>query len=129
MYLLGIVLIPNTAKVVLLGLKNTKWKAEEQFLDYFLKRAVNHLYQLLQKTLDELFEVLTKAKELEGLRERTLTGHERHYIYFLEYLHDSYPEIKSGDDVTVDVIRNYIYYMDNEDIILQHNQWALPTEF
>jgi hypothetical protein len=38
------------------------------------------------ETLDELFEIFMKAKEIEGLRERTLADHEKHFRYFKDFL-------------------------------------------
>ena len=38
------------------------------------------------KILEELFDIFMKAKELEGLRERTLKDHRTHFKYFLIFL-------------------------------------------
>lgn len=66
------------------------------------------------KTLDDLFAIFIKAKELEELRERTLQDHRYNYRYFKEYLNENYPHISLGAEVTVDMIRDYIYYLKKE---------------
>ena len=66
------------------------------------------------KTLDELFEIFIEAKELEELRERTLQDHRTNFRYFKEYLNKDYPQVTMGSEVTVDMIRDYIYYMKKE---------------
>ncbi|RXT03551.1 tyrosine-type recombinase/integrase [Ammoniphilus sp. CFH 90114] len=89
---------------------------------FFDKEEITPIPQA-SKTLDELFETFMQAKELEGLRERTLTDHQRHYKYFLDFLTNSFPEIKRGDDITVDVIRNYINCMKNEKGVWDNHEW------
>ena len=65
-------------------------------------------------TLVELFAIFIKAKELEELRERTLQDHRTHFRYFKEFLSRDYPQVTKGSDVTIDIIRDYIYYLKKE---------------
>ena len=66
------------------------------------------------KILEELFDIFMKAKELEGLRERTLKDHRAHFKYFLIFLKNNYPRIKYGDEISTDIIRDYVYFMSKE---------------
>ncbi len=75
------------------------------------------------KTLNELFEIFIKAKELEELRERTLQDHRTNFRYFKEYLSKDYPQVTMGSEVTVDMIRDYIYLRFHQDSLL-----SLPTK-
>ena len=70
-----------------------------------------------EETLDELFLTFIKAKELEGLRERTLKDHRSHYKYFKNYLEKAYPKIKYATEISSEVIRDYIYYMSKEKVL------------
>jgi integrase/recombinase XerD len=66
------------------------------------------------KTLRGLFETFFRAKELEGLRERTLKEHRTTFKYFLSFLEKRYPNIQYVDEVTTEIIRDYVYYMSKE---------------
>jgi hypothetical protein len=55
-----------------------------------------------------------RAKELEGLRPRTLQEHRTTFKYFLAFLQQKYPDIYSASEITTDVIREYVYYMSKE---------------
>jgi integrase/recombinase XerD len=55
-----------------------------------------------------------RVKELEGLRPRTLNDHRATFGYFLSFLKLKYPTIQYVDEITTDVIRDYIYYMSKE---------------
>ena len=70
-----------------------------------------------EETLDELFLTFIKAKELEGLRERTLKDHRSHYKYFKNYLEKAYPKIKYATEISSEVIRDYIYNMSKEKVL------------
>jgi integrase/recombinase XerD len=66
------------------------------------------------KTLRGLFETFFRAKELEGLRTRTLKEHRTTFKYFLLFLEKKYPDIQYADEVTTEIIRDYVYYMSKE---------------
>lgn len=70
-----------------------------------------------EETLDELFLIFIKAKELEGLRERTLKDHRTHFKYFNKYLERSYPTMKYATEIGPEVIRDYIFYMSKEKVL------------
>ncbi|WP_404331583.1 tyrosine-type recombinase/integrase [Mesobacillus maritimus] len=67
-----------------------------------------------KKLLVDLFETFMRAKELEGLRPRTLSDHRTTFRYFLSFLKCKYPSIQYVEDTSTDVIRDYIYYMSKE---------------
>jgi integrase/recombinase XerD len=75
------------------------------------------------ETLDELFEMFMNAKEIEGLRERTLADHEKHFRYFKDFLKKAHPEITRGSEVRANTIREYIHYMMHEKGIWDNHQW------
>ncbi|MCM2535134.1 tyrosine-type recombinase/integrase [Neobacillus pocheonensis] len=66
------------------------------------------------KTLKDLFETFMRAKELEGLRPRTLKEHRSTFKYFLLFLEQKYPSIECAIEITTEVIRDYVYYMSKE---------------
>jgi integrase/recombinase XerD len=69
--------------------------------------------QALQHPLDYYFDIFLRAKKAEGLRERTINDHHRHYKYFRDWLFVNFP-ILSIEELTADHIRQYIHYMLSE---------------
>ncbi|WHY88197.1 phage integrase SAM-like domain-containing protein [Neobacillus novalis] len=66
------------------------------------------------KTLGGMFETFFRANGLEGLRPRTLKEHRVTFKYFFSFLEKKYPDIKYADEVTTEIIRDYVYYMSKE---------------
>lgn len=60
----------------------------------FYEEELEHSKKGSRETLDDLFLTFIKAKELEGLRERTLKDHRTHYKYFNNYLKSAYPTVR-----------------------------------
>jgi integrase/recombinase XerD len=75
------------------------------------------------ESLIDLFENFMKAKEIEGLRERTLNDHITHFRYFKNFLEEFHPNINLGSEVSVQTIRDYIHYMKNEKVMFENHQW------
>jgi integrase/recombinase XerD len=59
-----------------------------------------------RETLDDLFSIFIKAKELEGLRDRTLKDHQTHYKYFNNYLKSAYHPVNHATKINSEVIRD-----------------------
>lgn len=55
-----------------------------------------------------------RAKELEGLRPRTLKEHRATFKYFLSFLKQKYSSVECADEVTAELIRDYVFYMSKE---------------
>ncbi|CAM3912863.1 hypothetical protein GCM10009865_54390 [Aeromicrobium ponti] len=66
------------------------------------------------KRLEELFHTFMRAKELEGLRERTLKDHRTNFKYFTGFLKKKYPQMEYAEEILTDTIRDYVYYMSRE---------------
>ncbi|MGG1676690.1 tyrosine-type recombinase/integrase [Neobacillus sp. NRS-1170] len=66
------------------------------------------------KSLIALFETFLRAKELEGLRPRTLKEHRATFKYFLSFLKQKYSRVEFADEVTTELIRDYVFYMRKE---------------
>ena len=62
-------------------------------------------------SLNEAHQDFILAKELEGLRDRTISDHELHFRYFEDFLKEKYPSLKFLDEITSTIIRGYIAYM------------------
>ncbi|PLS04780.1 hypothetical protein [Neobacillus cucumis] len=58
------------------------------------------------KSLIDLFETFMRAKELEGLRPRTLKEHRTTFKYFLSFLNQKNPSIECADEITTEIIRD-----------------------
>jgi integrase/recombinase XerD len=66
------------------------------------------------KRLEELFHTFMRAKELEGLRERTLKDHRTNFEYFTRFLKKKNPLMEYAAEISSDTIRDYVYYMSRE---------------
>ncbi|OLS39175.1 phage integrase SAM-like domain-containing protein [Bacillus sp. MRMR6] len=88
--------------------KGRKTVSDRVFLEEGAKQSVSN------KLLAERFEIFMRAKELEGLRERTLSEHRKHFNYLLSFLENNHPKIKYADEVTTEINRDYVYYMSKE---------------
>ncbi|WCK54742.1 tyrosine-type recombinase/integrase [Aneurinibacillus sp. Ricciae_BoGa-3] len=75
------------------------------------------------ESLTDLFEIFIKAKEIEGLRERTLIDHKTHFKYFNTYLNDFHPSLKCASEVTTEILRSYIHFLKHEKGIWDNHQW------
>ncbi|WP_017756781.1 tyrosine-type recombinase/integrase [Calidifontibacillus oryziterrae] len=67
----------------------------------------------LHHPLDYYFSIFIRAKQVEGLKSRTLKDHESHYKYFKLWLVERYPTLKL-EELTADHVRQYLHYMLNE---------------
>lgn len=73
------------------------------------------------QTLRDLFDIFIKAKQIEGLRERTLHDHRTHFTYFMQFLERSYETLPTATQTTVEIIREYIHYLQNDNINLSRD--------
>jgi integrase/recombinase XerD len=65
-------------------------------------------------TLEQAFEIFLHAKVTEGLRDRTIKDHKKHFEYLMKWMQEYYPDIKYVDDVTTHILREYVYYLSHE---------------
>ncbi|GIM46815.1 tyrosine recombinase XerC [Collibacillus ludicampi] len=72
------------------------------------------VYNSPKYTLDQAFNLYTHAKVTEGLRESTLKDHKRMFDYFMRWLEKSHHEIQYVDEITTSLLREYVYYMLND---------------
>jgi integrase/recombinase XerD len=61
--------------------------------------------------LQQAVDMVIAGKKAEGLRERTLRDYIKNWEYFVDWLTENYDGIKYIDEVTTDMIRNYINYL------------------
>jgi integrase/recombinase XerD len=66
------------------------------------------------KRLDDLFNTFMRAKELEGLRERTLKDYRTNFKYFTGFLTKKYQQMEYAEEISTDTIRDYVYYVSRE---------------
>ena len=62
-------------------------------------------------TLAEAHQDFVLAKELEGLRERTISDYEQHFKYLNDFLSIQHPDIKYIDEINSTIVRSYIAFM------------------
>lgn len=64
----------------------------------------------LHHPLDYYFNVFLRAKQVEGLKPRTLNDHKNHYRYLQRWLTEDHPTLKL-EELTADHVRQYINFM------------------
>jgi integrase/recombinase XerD len=75
----------------------------------------------LTLTLNEAFQSFLNAKSAEGVRERTIHDYHQHWKYFTEFLLLKHPKVKNVDDLSADLIREYINYQRFEHVQYAEN--------
>lgn len=65
-------------------------------------------------TFEQAFDYFLSAKKSEGLRQPTIKSHLEHYNFFIKWLKEMHPEIKTVADLTSFTVREYIIYMQDD---------------
>ncbi|MBA4495255.1 phage integrase SAM-like domain-containing protein [Paenactinomyces guangxiensis] len=65
----------------------------------------------LKLTFREALDIFVQAKKSEGVRPRTLSDYRQHMKYLAEFLTEFYPEINVIQDLTTEIIHDYIIYL------------------
>ncbi|OIK13261.1 hypothetical protein BIV60_14315 [Bacillus sp. MUM 116] len=74
-------------------------------------RAANEESNSVTFTFEQAYEFFLSSKKAEGLRKPTLIGYKEHFNFFKNWLNEFYPEIKSVDQLTVQLVRIYVHYL------------------
>ncbi|WP_404347509.1 tyrosine-type recombinase/integrase [Sutcliffiella horikoshii] len=61
--------------------------------------------------LEEALNIVIAGKKAEGLRERTLQDYVKTWGYFSEWINKNYAEVELINQVTSEMIRNYVNYL------------------
>lgn len=72
--------------------------------------------------LDSAFQSFLNAKSAEGVRERTKNDYHSHWKYFKEFLSVKHKEVKSIDDLSPDLIREYINFMQFDKVQYENDE-------
>ena len=77
------------------------------------KRRVGSIEQreIPKLTLQQAVDLVIAGKKAEGLRERTIRDYIKMWGYFTKWLNKHYPEIEMVNDLTPDMFRNYVNYL------------------
>ncbi|PFR91313.1 tyrosine-type recombinase/integrase [Priestia megaterium] len=67
-----------------------------------------------QLTLEQGLDMVIAGKKAEGVRERTLRDYIKTWHYFTNWLAESYPEVSLMEEVTTEMVRNYVSYLKYE---------------
>jgi integrase/recombinase XerD len=78
------------------------------------KKSRRSSTQESEYTVDEALEVFIQAKEAEGVRERTVHDYRQHIHYLKEFMRESDSTIHHINELTSQIIRQYILYMKDE---------------
>lgn len=65
-------------------------------------------------SLDLAFDLFYSAKRAENIRERTLADYRSYWRYFNEWLKRAYPNVNMLRQLTTEIIRDYVAYMQHD---------------
>ncbi|MBH8603676.1 tyrosine-type recombinase/integrase [Thermoactinomyces sp. CICC 10522] len=68
----------------------------------------------IKLTFKEALELFVNAKKAEGMRPRTISDYYKHMEWFQRFLSEFYPDVKTIQQLTADIIRRYINYLRDE---------------
>lgn len=74
-----------------------------------LDQSINYNNQ--QLTVKQAFELFVNAKKAENVRERTIHDYGVHIKYLINFINEKYGGITYINELTTDIIRNYINYL------------------
>lgn len=66
--------------------------------------------------LSEIHKIFITTKKSEGLRERTLFDHKKHFEYFSKWLEDMGEQNLGVSDLNIDLLREYVSFMQDKDL-------------
>lgn len=72
-------------------------------------------------SLDVAFDLFINAKAAEGVRERTKTDYTNHWRYFKEFLTDKHRDVQTINELSINIIREYINWMQFDKIQYAEN--------
>ncbi|MBS2970390.1 tyrosine-type recombinase/integrase [Metabacillus sp. KIGAM252] len=61
--------------------------------------------------LQEALNIVIAGKKAEGIRERTVTDYIKTWGYFTEWMLNNYENVQTIDQITTEMIRNYVNYL------------------
>ncbi|MEK1830877.1 tyrosine-type recombinase/integrase [Priestia megaterium] len=64
-----------------------------------------------QLTLEQGLDMVIAGKKAEGVRERTLRDYIKTWHYFTDWLAENYPEVSLMEEVSTEMVRNYVSYL------------------
>lgn len=62
-------------------------------------------------TFDQACDMVISGKKMEGCRDRTIQDYVKDWGYFKKWIGENYPDVKHVDEITTEMIRNYISYL------------------
>lgn len=71
-------------------------------------RTVDEKSSTVIFTFEQAYEYFLSSKKAEELRKPTLTGYHEHFNFFIKWLNEYHPEIKTIDELTFPTIRLYV---------------------
>lgn len=74
-------------------------------------------------TLQEGFDLFVRVKDAENVRPRTRKEYFNLFRYLVEYLDKYKPHINKVEDISSDLLRDYIYYLSNKKVRYEGNPY------
>ncbi|MCM3764620.1 tyrosine-type recombinase/integrase [Neobacillus niacini] len=91
-------------------------------------RAVNEESHSVIFSFEQAYEYFLSSKKAEGLRKPTLTSYDEHFNFFKNWLSDFLPEIKTIDQLTIQMIRQYVHYLKEEHFNYKTKEYGLSIQ-
>jgi integrase/recombinase XerD len=76
----------------------------------------------------QAYEFFLSAKKAEGLRDKTLISYGEHFRFFQRWREESYPSVTRVDELTPNIIREYIQYMKEDHFNFKTKEFGLSDQ-
>lgn len=75
-----------------------------------ISKVANNSKSYPALSFGQAIDLFATGKRIEGVCDRTINDYGKMWRYFTEWIEDNY-EIETVDQLTIDMIQNYIHYM------------------
>jgi integrase/recombinase XerD len=91
-------------------------------------RNVNKESNSVIFTFEQAYEYFLSSKKAEGLRKPTFTSYHEHFNFFRKWLNEFHDEIKSIDQLNVQIVRFYIHYLREKHFNYKTKEYGLSIQ-
>jgi integrase/recombinase XerD len=79
-------------------------------------------------TFEQAYDYFLSSKKAEGLRKPTFTSYKEHFNFFNHWIKEFYPNVKTIDQLTVQLVRIYVNYLHNEHFNYKTKEYGLSIQ-
>jgi integrase/recombinase XerD len=91
-------------------------------------RNVNEESNSVIFTFEQAYNYFLSSKKAEGLRKPTFTNYKEHFNFFNSWITDFFPDVKTIDQLTVQLVRTYVNYLSDEHFNFKTKAYGLSIQ-